>query len=98
MKYQRVKKNKIRHLTSAVHNLKRKVPTTMVQVDLKRTCQFKNQIKCKMKSGSCIPFIFKPASFFLVQITQDAVSYACRFTGTARVPGITQGPRCHSGL
>lgn len=86
MKYQREKKTptkRVRHLTSAVCNLKRKVPTTMVQVDLKRTCQFKNEIKCKMKSGSCFSFIFKLASFFLVQITQDAVLYACKFTGTA---------------
>lgn len=36
--------------------------------------------------------------FFLVQISQDAVLYACRFTGTACVPGIIQGPHCHSGL
>lgn len=101
MKYQREKKTptkRVRHLTSAVCNLKRKVPTTMVQVDLKRTCQFKNEIKCKMKSGSCFSFIFKLASFFLVQITQDAVLYACKFTGTVRVPGIIQGPHCHSGL
>lgn len=44
MKYQRKKKIlRVRHLTFAVQNLKRKVPTTMVQVDLKRTCQFKKQ-------------------------------------------------------
>lgn len=33
-----------------------------------------------------------------MQITQDAVLYACRFTGTACVPRIIQGPHCHSGL
>lgn len=36
-------------------------------------------------------FDFKLSSFFLVQITQDAVLYSCRFTGTAHVPGISQG-------
>lgn len=56
-KYQRKKKIlRVRHLTSAVQDLKRKVPTTMVQVDLKRTCQLKKQIKCKIKSGSCTQF------------------------------------------
>lgn len=57
MKYQRKKKIlRVRHVTFAVQSLKRKVLTTMVQVGLKRTCQFEKQIKCKMKSGSCVRF------------------------------------------
>lgn len=58
MKDQRKKNPKtltVRHLTSAAQDLKRRVPTTMVQVDLKRTCQLK-KTKCKMRSGSCIQF------------------------------------------
>lgn len=46
MKDQRKKNPKtlrVRHLTSAAQDLKRRVPTTMVQVDLKRTCQLKKQ-------------------------------------------------------
>lgn len=45
MKYQREKKylSRVRHLTFAVQNLRRKVLMTVVQVDLKRTCQFKKK-------------------------------------------------------